>query len=526
MDRTQRDILLKEVEEILDQIIKSQVPEEHILEQCDIFRKGLPFVRLARPCTIGDGIHVIPESDFERLLESHHRASMQGRTLKFVPASGAATRMFKELSAILEAGVEMTWEDLRRWAQTDATAGAAVEFLGNLERFAFYDVLRSSLERRGLSLETLKAQGRWRDIILAVLSRDGLNYAHLPKGLILFHQSPEGPRTPFHEHLVEAAHYARDAEGTAAVHFTVSEEHRQAVEDHLGDIVNRFGSEPRFSISTSTQRRSTDTIAVTLENEAFRDATGKIVFRPGGHGALLENLNALKGDIIFIKNIDNVVPDRLKPDTILYKKLLCGFLVELQDRLFGYLRQLAAGPPEASLMYEIEWFAAQTLAIVPPAAMSGAPLEARARYYFEKFNRPLRVCGMVENSGEPGGGPFWVSHEDGRLSLQIVESAQVDVHDPDQKRILSASTHFNPVDLVCGVRDFQGRNFHLPDFADPKTGFITMKSKEGKELKALELPGLWNGGMAEWTTVFVEVPAVTFNPVKTVNDLLREEHQP
>ncbi len=378
-----------------------------------------------------------------------------------------------------------------------------------------------------MDIESLLSRGQYKNILEYILTAKGLDYADLPKGLIKFHRYPDHSRTPFEEHLVEAAAYVKDRNGVARIHFTISPEHEGAIKNHIERVRDRYEkSGVKYEITFSYQKPSTDTVAVDLENRPFRDAEGKLVFRPGGHGALLENLYELEGDIIFIKNIDNVVPDRLKGETYLYKRVLGGLLVELQKQIFQYLDRISKGDLNEPLIEEIIGFASDRLYIVLPKRIGQGTKEEKADFLFSRLNRPLRVCGIVKNQGEPGGGPFWVEHADGTSSMQIVESSQVNMKSAGQKEIWESSTHFNPVDLVCGVRDYLGKAFNLMNFTDPETGFISTKSYEGRELKALELPGLWNGGMANWNTVFVEVPIITFNPVKTVFDLLRKEHQP
>ena len=358
-----------------------------------------------------------------------------------------------------------------------------------------------------------------------MLEGAGLNYGALPKGLLKFHRYANGVRTPLEEHLVEGALYAAGKTGQVNVHFTVSTEHKalfsQLVEEKVAEYAKKYGVS--FNVSFSEQKPSTDTLAADMENKPFRD-NGKLVFRPGGHGALIENLNDLDADIVFIKNIDNVVPDRLKGDTVTYKKLLAGVLVTLQQQAFQYLKLLDGGHYSHDQLETIIRFVQQQLRCRKEDIkdLEDADLVI---YLRKKLNRPMRVCGMVKNVGEPGGGPFLAYNPDGTVSLQILESSQIDMKDPEKKAMFEQGTHFNPVDLVCAIRDYKGNKFNLLDYVDKATGFISYKSKNGKDLKALELPGLWNGSMSDWSTVFVEVPLSTFNPVKTVNDLLREQHQ-
>jgi hypothetical protein len=378
----------------------------------------------------------------------------------------------------------------------------------------------------GLDLEAQLAHGQYTSALEYLLTPRGLNYANLPKGLLPFHRYADHCRTPFEEHLIEAAVYTQDANGVARVHFTVSPEHYDTTTAYLEAVKSRYSAAGvRYEMTFSSQKMSIETLAVDLENRPFHDRHGRLVFRPAGHGALLANLSDLQGDIIFVKNIDNVVPDRLKDVTYIYKRLLGGYLVALQQTTFAYLEQLARQDVDTQSLDQMFAFARQQLSIVPPADMAQRPLQEQRRFLSTHLHRPLRVCGMVKNAGEPGGGPFWVEQADGSLSLQIVESSQVDMASAAQRACFVAATHFNPVDLVCGARDYRGQPFELPRFVDPNTGFISHKSHDGRDLKALELPGLWNGAMAYWNTVFVEVPSLTFNPVKTVLDLLRPEHQ-
>jgi hypothetical protein len=342
--------------------------------------------------------------------------------------------------------------------------------------------------------------------------------------LIIFHAYPNGDRTAFEEQLVEAIAYTEDSNYESRVHFTVSPEYRDKIKNYVEYIKKKYENKVTLFVEYSVQKKSTQTIAYSLEHDLFVTSGGNLVFRPGGHGALIENLDDLNGDIVFIKNIDNVVPDYLKPETYLYKRLLGGYLVQLQDQIFDYLKKLE-NEIEDSLLEEITNFADEKLHIVMPDSVKAGGTAEKIQFLRSKLNRPIRVCGMVKNQGEPGGGPFWVEDDEANLSLQIVEKAQIDLSDPEQREILEQSTHFNPVDLVCGLRDYTGEPFDLSEFIDEEAGIITEKSLEGKPLKAMELPGLWNGSMAFWNTIFVEVPLITFNPVKTVNDLLRDEHQ-
>jgi hypothetical protein len=379
----------------------------------------------------------------------------------------------------------------------------------------------------GYDFEGLLSEGNYTDILKYTLESEGLNYINQPKGSIKFHNYPEGARTAFEEHLIEALHYTKTDEKPAKVHFTISPEHiglinsivKPAIEQH-----KKVGN--NIQVSYSFQKPSTDTIAVTIDNKPFKDVEGNLVFRPAGHGALLENLNDLKGDIILIKNIDNLVTDHLQGTTYLYKKLLTGYLIRLQNKISTYMRALESEDISLSTISSIKQFAESELLIKFNESFDSLATDLQIIKIKEKLNCPIRVCGMVKNEGEPGGGPFWVEGEDATVSLQIVEKTQIDLINEEQKKILEASTHFNPVDIVCGILDYKGTPFNLLKYSNPRMGLITIKSKDGREIKALELPGLWNGSMAKWITVFVKVPMITFNPVKEVNDLLKKEHQP
>jgi hypothetical protein len=489
-----------------------------VLSQIENFRKGFPYLQIEDAAAVGNGIIQLNEEDLEKRCALYeNKISENIEPLKFIPASGAASRMFKTLFAALE--------DLDNGIDTEKILKdnkAAKEFIDKFEHFAFASELEDIIKQNG---ETLDVKNQ----LDYLLSEKGLNYGALPKGLLKFHTYKNSRRTPFEEHLVEGAKYSKDKNGNVKLHFTVSPEHQPEFEILLNTIKTDYETNFKvtFDVSFSQQKPSTDTIAVDLNNEPFREKDNSLLFRPGGHGALIENLNDLDADIIFIKNIDNVVPDRLKKPTINYKKALAGVLLKNQEKLFFYQKELNEKHPAAldsAFLAAASNFLENTLNTKPATNQYYTEKEELYHYLREKLNRPLRVCGMVKNEGEPGGGPFWVKNDDGTISLQVVESSQIDPNSVQQQKIAKNATHFNPVDLVCAVKNYKGEKFNLTQFTNPKTGFISIKSKDGKELKAQELPGLWNGAMSDWNTLFVEVPIETFNPVKTVNDLLREQH--
>lgn len=508
------------IEAMLTQQARRQLTERGISlhtikQQLTAFQQGIPFIKLKKPCTLNDGIHSIRASELPSLIQDFNQAMAAGRVTKFVPASGSATRMFKGLLACHHQPVSASASDQH----------ALEQFLANLPKFALYHDLRQALARQGHDLDQLVAERNHHPILQALLYTPGLNYARLPKGLLAFHRYAAVTRTPIQEQLVEAAAYAKDTGGRTRLHLTCSAAHQEAVQHHI-EHAKRMLDHATWMVSCSIQNPSTDTLAVDLDNRPALDAQGQLLFRPAGHGALLSNLNELRGDILFIKNIDNVVPDHLKEATYTYKRALGGLLVGLQETLFAYLRRLDSESVSSALLKEATEWAHDAFALPLPEKWESLTHSEKTQWLFKALNRPLRVCGMVPNVREPGGGPFWVDGADGTTSLQIVESAQIDPGSPAQQDIFKASTHFNSVDLVCGVRDYTGQPFDLHQFIDPHTGFIAQKSHEGREIKALELPGLWNGAMALWHTVFVEVPPQTFNPVKTVLDLLLPAHQP
>lgn len=492
------------------------ITEEQFREQLQCFVHGFPYLRLSAAASVEKGITVLSDAEQQAALAAWDAYTAGGHAIvKFVPASGAASRMFKNLYAFLDATYDEPTTDFEK------------TFFANLPAAAYHADLDAACQRLyGAGVGELLAARRFKDIVSALLGKDGLNYGHLPKGLLKFHSYPEGARTPLEEHLVEGALYARRQDGTVSVHFTVSPEHRALFEQLVARVVpayeQKFGV--KYDVTFSEQKPSTDTVAANPDNTPFRQADGSLLFRPGGHGALIENLNELSADVVFIKNIDNVVPDRLKDETVRYKKLLAGVLVSLQEQAFAYLRKLDSGCYTVEELLEMLQFVQKKFCCKNPETKTLEDTEL-AIYLRRKLNRPVRVCGMVRNVGEPGGGPFLAYNADGTVSPQILESSQIDMADPEKKAMFEKGTHFNPVDLVCGLRNYRGEAFHLPDYVDKATGFISHKSKDGRELKALELPGLWNGAMSDWNTVFVEVPLATFNPVKTVNDLFREQHR-
>jgi hypothetical protein len=496
----------------LRQIKMEGLSVDQVLTQIGFFNRGVLPIKLNRPCTVNDGIVSIPEEELKIITAVYDEEMGKGRALKFVPASGAASRMFRDWYGCLEKG------------RFDSEEGKV--FSGNLNTFAFTRDLSEAISCDGKNIEDMIKNNKYTEILVYILTSKGLNYGNLPKALLKFHTYPDGNRAAIEEHLVEAALYTKDSSSICRIHFTISEEHQKAIKDYVAQVTKGYERvyNVKYVITLSTQKSSTNTIAVDLENCPFRDQEGMLVFRPGGHGALLENLNGIDGDMIFLKNIDNVVPDRLKPVTILYKKILGGYLISLQNEIFRYLRLMSNNEMDENTLNELIVFCKQKLHIVFPLMFEDLPRPEKLSTIFKKLHRPIRVCGMVKNEGEPGGGPFWVNENDGTQSLQIIEETQIDARSKEQKDIWSSATHFNPVDLVCGVRDYRSQKFDLHEYVDKNSYFISQKSEKGKDLRALELPGLWNGSMAFWNTIFVQVPIETFNPVKTVNDLLRPQH--
>jgi hypothetical protein len=503
----------------LQQIASLGLTESDVNHQIDNFRQGFPKTHLVAAATVDNGgILRLDDKAINRYSKYYQQASSGKKILKFVPASGAATRMFKDLYSFTSTyfGIDYNIEKEHP---------SVKEFLEKIRTFAFYDDLVACMKNANADFDDYMQRGDFSTIINFLLKEQYMGYGNLPKGLLKFHKYGHLQRTPLEEHIVEGAEYARMADGTVNLHFTVSPEHRPLFRKKI-DEVKRYYEDAfhiKLNISFSEQKHYTDIIAVDEQNNPVRDENGKLIFRPGGHGALIENLNEQRADLIFVKNIDNVVPDWMKHTTIVYKKVLAGLLLSLQQQTFDYLQTLDRGASPAELK-KIEQFAQKQLFIELDENYRKANQRQRAKLLHALLNRPMRVCGMVKNQGEPGRGPFFTLNTQGVKSLQIVETAQINTKDPAQESILAGATHFNPVDLVCATKNYHGRYFDLRKYVDPATGFISKKTKGATTLKSQELPGLWNGAMANWTTIFVEVPLATFNPVKTVNDLLRKEH--
>ena len=502
-----------------DQLSALGITAEKAAEQIIVFKQGIPPVRLEEAAIVGNGIVRLDEAE-QHQFKVRYREQLPGKNvLKFVPASGAASRMFKILFEFLEA-FNPDSDNLELFLKEPKWQGIK-QFRDGLSNFPFFQLVSSRIDLQGTdSGKDLYA------FIREMIAPEGLNYGFFPKGMLPFHKYGEALSTPFEEHLREAAAHA-SSNGSAILHFTISEAHRSLFENEFTEIHERVTQETgcQFQVGYSYQKASTDTLAVTPENEPFRDQDGKLLFRPGGHGALIENLDEQQADIIFIKNIDNVTIRANQPLLTDWKEILGGYLFDIQKETFDWLHQLDNGSNTGIDIERLVGFVKNKLNTPIPDTFALLNIDEQCSFLRDCLNRPIRICGMVKNEGEPGGGPFWVRSSDGKVSLQIVESAQVDLSEASQQEIFKSATHFNPVDLVCGVRDYKGQKFKLTDFVDANQGFITDKTYEGRNLKALELPGLWNGAMAFWNTVFVEVPIATFNPVKTVNDLLKPAHQ-
>ena len=493
--------------EDIEQIEQRGSSVQTVEQQVERFKQGFPWMKIVAPATPERGIQVLDEAAVEAAAKYYDGAVINGKC-KFVPASGAASRMFKDLFSgldALKAGKEL------------ADDAPAAKFVDQIQSFAFY-----TPELFGE--QTCKCPEYRQSVLSKTLTDEGLGYGAKPKGVLKFHKYTDGEiRTAFAEHLVEAQNYMRNEDGTANLVVTISPEHQHLFEEAYAEVKAAYEAKygVKYNITFTFQDKATDTIAVDVENKPFRTETDSLLFRPAGHGALIYNLNRIEEEVVSIKNIDNVANERLLPETATWKKVLLGKALELRDKIYGYLNALDAEATPA-LCDEIEAFLDNTLCVTLPAA---ADFEARVAALRAKLNRPIRVAGMVKNQGEPGGGPFIIAEKDGSTSLQVLESVQINMSDDHARECLASATHFNPVDIVCCLHDYKGQSFDLLQYVDEDAGFISSKSYQGRELKALELPGLWNGAMSNWNTLFVEVPLATFNPVKVVLDLLRPAHQ-
>lgn len=503
-------------EKDLQQLETKGITASMIDEQINRFEKGFPHLRIHSVATVGKGIMRLGEKDINHYIKLWRQSQQEGVTIeKFVPASGAASRMFKNMFAFTTSG------------RTEPETDFEKQYFDNINHFAFYPALNKACDKLyKAAIPQLIQDGKYIEIVKTMLEKDGLNYGFLPKALLQFHKAAGGGvHTSLEEHLEEGAQYAANNKRQVNIHFTVSPEHRKEFDKILKAKVPMmelvWGE--KYNVTMSEQKQSTDTIAVNLDNTPYRDEDGNLFFRPAGHGALIENLNERDADVVFVKNIDNVVPLRLRNVTVRYKKAIGGYLIDVQRHIAKHLATLDKGANAADLKSILKFVENRLCTRNDKTAEMTD--EQLAEYLRAKLNRPIRVCGMVLNEGEPGGGPYLAYNPDGSYSPQILEAAQIDENDNAAVELMKSGTHFNPVDLVCYIKDYKGEKFDLKKFVDPDTGLISMKSTGGVEIKALELPGLWNGSMSDWNTIFVEVPIETFNPVKTVNDLLRPQHQ-
>lgn len=505
------ELTLKDLE-ILKKKGKTQLQLE---EELKMLKEGFPYLKIESAATPGHGLFVLDEQMEKQALDLWNQFLASGsKVTKMVPASGAASRMFKDLFAFINGK-----EDL-------PSSPFIKKFFSDITHFAFFRELDETCVRLyGKDIASLVKENRYKDVVKALIEKEGMNYGQLPKALLTFHKYPGGERSAIEEHLSEGAQYARVKDGSVNVHFTVSDDHIPLVNLKFAETSGKLEKEygVKYNLSTSIQKPSTDTVAANLDGSPYREKEA-LFFRPGGHGALIENLNDIDSDVIFIKNIDNVVPDSKREDTVKYKKIIGGVLVGVKQKGDEYCSILSKGEPDEAKLNEMLDFIHKVLCISHDGTDKMNAKEKK-EFIYRKLNRPYRVCGMVKNEGEPGGGPFLAYNPDGTVSPQILESTQIDSENKDSQKMLKESTHFNPVDLVVSTKSWDGKKFNLPEYVDKATGFISLKSREGVEIKALELPGLWNGAMSDWNTILVEVPLSTFNPVKTVNDLLRDAHQ-
>lgn len=488
---------------------------ETLKEQLETFKTGFPYLRIEASASIGNGITKFKDEEVDDCIAEWDKFLNDGGIVeKFVPASGAASRMFKNMFEFMNGIYDVPTTDFEK------------KYFNEIDKFAFYNSLNNEcVKNHGKDIPTLKTEGKYKEIVQCMLKDCGLNYGFLPKALLQFHKIGDEVHTPLEEHLEEGAQYATDKDNNVNIHFTVSPEHKpefiKLIDSKVPEFAEKWGV--KYHVSMSEQKPSTDTVAVDMENNPYRE-NGNLLFRPAGHGALLENLNEINADVVFVKNIDNVVPSSLRAETIKYKKVIGGYLVKVQKQIKTYLEMLESGNYTMADIREMIQFLHDTLCVRHEDTKHLEDCKL-VLYIKNKLNRPIRVCGMVKNDGEPGGGPYIAYNNDGSTSPQILESAQFDMSKLESAELIKSGTHFNPVDLVCYIKDYKGNKFNLKNYVDKKTGLISEKSKSGTTIKALELPGLWNGSMSDWNTIFVDVPLATFNPVKTVNDLLRVQHQ-
>ena len=511
-------------EKDIKQIHNKGITLDQVNAQIHRLKNGMTHSNLLSAATVGRGIHSFGDNEIDDLVALYEKQKEACDILKFVPASGAATRMFKFLFQLLKR-FNTSKDDIKKYVEK--YGDALIEtFVSNLPNFPFYEEVMAKIKTQVPSFDSLSKDEQYVQFIKTMLDERTLNYSFFPKGLLPFHKYGDTSITAFEEHLYEATLYA-SSKGNANLHFTVSEKHHDYFLKVLNAIKPKLENATNvvFNVTFSFQKEATETVALTKSDEVFRTSDGYILFRPGGHGALLENLNELDSDIIFIKNIDNIVVKEKNKRDSKYKKLLGGVLLKIQNQVFDYLKQLDGKTLDDADITAMAYFLRKQLSVFIDPDFGDFSIKEKINYLKNKLNRPIRVCGMVKNEGEPGGGPFWVKADNDEISLQIVEFAQINFSKKQQQSIVYKASHFNPTDLVCGVKDYKGEKFNLLEYVDPEAAFITMKTQNGVDIQALELPGLWNGSMAHWNSIFVEVPVETFNPVKTVNDLLKPVHQ-
>jgi len=515
---------LKFSQKDITQIQEKGLSLKEVEDQIAIFKRGNKAVKILAAATVGNGISQVDNKQAEKLICIYNDLKHNLKLVNFIPASGAATRMFKELYVFVE-NFDPEKDSFQEYFKRNENKKLE-SFLNEIHKLPFYEEALFSANKNYVDFKSSSSDTQKYYLVRSMLFEPGLQLGNFPKGLVPFHKYKEYTATAFEEHLYEAGNYSQK-NNKVNLHFTISREHLEKFKNEYDAIKNRVEEQTgtSFQIGFSFQDSKTDTIAVDTSNETFRSPDEELFFRPGGHGALIKNLNNLDADLVFIKNIDNLVTAENRKEVAFYKNMLAGNLLKIQQECFYYLEILDAGDFSEISLQQIIQFSKDKLSLSFSSNFESFSELEQIQNLKQFLNRPLRVCGMVKNEGEPGGGPFLVEFENGDASLQIIESAQIDASNPQQHEIAQNATHFNPVDLICGLKDYKGEKFDLNEFVDPEMSFISSKTKDGKELKALELPGLWNGAMAKWNTVFVEVPVTTFNPVKTVADLLKPSHQ-